>query len=168
MIPGYAMPDVPTTYGPKYVSRALALLRKHGGFALVAELEGRPVGFLTGFLQPVPPEVSRMEQRPNQQGYVMDILVEKEARGRGAGRALLREADRRFLEMGCDNVQLNVLAGNRGARRVYERAGFREIDLRLRKVIASPPRGWLEVRARRRAGRRQARGWRPLLPRGSA
>ncbi len=168
MLPGYAMPDVSTAYGPKYVSRALAHLRKHGGFALVAELEGRQVGFLTGLLQPVPGEVSRMEQRPNQQGYVMDIFVEEEARGRGAGRALLREAERRFLEMGCDNVQLNVVAGNQAARRVYERAGFREIDLRLRKVIAPPPRGWLEVRSRRRAGRRRARGWRPLLPRGSA
>ena len=59
-------------------------------------------------------------------GWIEDICVKREARGRGAGRllceALMREAKRANLE----RVELNVWAFNDEARAFYEHMGMSE------------------------------------------
>jgi predicted GNAT family N-acyltransferase len=49
------------------------------------------------------------------------MAVAPAARGRGLGRALLAEADRRAADLGGDGI---VLAAQVGARGLYERAGY--------------------------------------------
>lgn len=49
------------------------------------------------------------------------MAVARAARGRGLGRALLDEAERRAGELGGDGI---VLAAQVGARGLYERAGY--------------------------------------------
>ena len=61
-------------------------------------------------------------------GWILDLAVSKQARGRGIGLALLRTAFRELARRGFRNIGLEVDAANEtGATRLYERAGMRVI-----------------------------------------
>ena len=53
------------------------------------------------------------------------IAVDRAARGRGLGAALLRDAERQARRRGRDALRLEVRADNRAAIALYERAGYR-------------------------------------------
>jgi len=57
---------------------------------------------------------------------VLGILVERDHRGRGVGRALLEEAIARSRGR-FELLRLSVNADNPRARRLYERFGFRKV-----------------------------------------
>jgi ribosomal protein S18 acetylase RimI-like enzyme len=60
------------------------------------------------------------------EGFVKDIVVAAEWRGRGLGEALLRHAFRELAARGVDRVGLKVDSNNpTGAHRLYERVGMR-------------------------------------------
>ena len=115
------------------------------GFVLIAELDGRPAGYLMAHLAAFPDRHHLRTRRPNLEGYVAELLADKKARRRGIGSALLHEAERRLKALGCDNLQIGVSADNTAARRLYRRFGFHEFGLRLRKDVAEPPRSWRVV-----------------------
>jgi ribosomal protein S18 acetylase RimI-like enzyme len=72
---------------------------------------------------------------------VVDILLAPEWRGGGIGGALLRAVQADAAARGR-GVELHVLAWNGGARRLYERLGFRVADAGSPHVLmhwASPP-----------------------------
>jgi GNAT superfamily N-acetyltransferase len=72
--------------------------------------------------------------------FVDVVYVRPEARGRGVGAHLIRAA---VEQLGSDAViELEVLESNAGARRLYERLGFRTVE----RTLA------LEVRPRREGG----------------
>jgi ribosomal protein S18 acetylase RimI-like enzyme len=61
--------------------------------------------------------------------FVKDLCVAEAFRRRGLGEALLREVLRLFRERGAPAVDLKVHADNpTGARRLYERVGFRVVE----------------------------------------
>lgn len=85
----------------------------------IAERAGERVGFLL-LLDGLPDEVTLLPQ-----AFVAYMAVAPDARGRGAGAALLAvaedEARRRLLPY----MALMVTEENEAARRLYERAGYR-------------------------------------------
>jgi len=77
-----------------------------------AIVDGRRVGALLGCVR-------------NSEGWVMDLGVLEDARGRGLGTVLLRHAFAEFKRRGFTTVGLNVDSENEtGATHVYERAGM--------------------------------------------
>lgn len=58
------------------------------------------------------------------QGFVYDVEVYAEHRGRGHGRTLMLLAEAQCLEAGKDRIGLNVFAGNEPALRLYESLGY--------------------------------------------
>lgn len=60
--------------------------------------------------------------------YVVDLFIDGEARNRGIGLKLLREAARRGRAEGARFIKLEVLTTNDGAARFYERLGFARHD----------------------------------------
>jgi ribosomal protein S18 acetylase RimI-like enzyme len=58
--------------------------------------------------------------------YVHVLAAYPAHRGHGVGTALLREADRRAAAAGTQGLSLVVSDTNAGARRLYERCGYRE------------------------------------------
>lgn len=58
-------------------------------------------------------------------GYVRNMVVEPSARGRGIGRAVMRQLRDRFVAAGCVQWCLNVKPDNVAAIRVYEDSGLR-------------------------------------------
>jgi ribosomal protein S18 acetylase RimI-like enzyme len=65
--------------------------------------------------------------------YVASVAVAPEARGRGAGTALMEFAERRWPE--ARHLFLCVSSFNAGARRLYERLGFRAVGTLENYVI---------------------------------
>jgi len=88
--------------------------------ALIAELDGAPVGFALTFRN-----YSTWEGRFGL--FVEDLYVTPEARGHGVGKRLLAEVARRAVAAGCKRVDLNVLNWN-PARGFYETIGIRHLE----------------------------------------
>ena len=87
--------------------------------ALIAELDGAPVGFALTFRN-----FSTWEGRPGL--YVEDLYVTPDARRYGVGRKLLAAVAQRAVERGYRRVDLSVLDWN-PARGFYDRVGFRQM-----------------------------------------
>ena len=98
-----------------HVDALLAWAAK-GGCALLAEIDGRPVGLLIAGLTDDGPYVLP-ENRPHAQ--VTDLFVAPEARRRGLASAQIAEAERRFRAAGIRRMEIGVLAPNAGARALY-------------------------------------------------
>ncbi len=124
------------------------LVARHEGRLLVAEADGRPVGMLVCFVDEAESYIVASDRRF---GYVSDLFVTPQTRGRGVGRRLLAEAERHFRALGLVQIQIGTLANNTAARAAYEAWGFRPYELTLEKRLAAP-RDESAGRGRRRAG----------------
>ena len=58
------------------------------------------------------------------ESHLLNIAVHPESRGRGVGRALVRECIRRGARAGSARVHLEVRAGNEEAQALYRSCGF--------------------------------------------
>ncbi len=88
---------------------------------LVYENAGIVVGFI--LLQAkTRPDFEFMH--PGKYCYIMDIIVTKIHRGKGFGTALMNAAKKWAKERNCNFINLDVLANNPDAIKLYEKLGF--------------------------------------------
>jgi len=87
---------------------------------MLAEQGGQIVGYVYAALEPLSWKDLRDEC-----GFIHDLLVTDAARGQGAGEGLLNAAIQWLQERGMPRVVLGTAAQNEGARRLFERRGFR-------------------------------------------
>ena len=80
--------------------------------ALIAEVDGEPVGFALFFHN-----YSTFRGQPGL--YLEDLFVRPEARGRGIGRAFLAELAKMAVERGCGRLEWAVLDWNEPAIDFY-------------------------------------------------
>jgi GNAT superfamily N-acetyltransferase len=88
---------------------------------LIAECDGDPVGFALWFHN-----FSTFEGRPGI--YLEDLFVKPEARGRGAGKALLGRLAQIAIERGCARLEWWVLDWNEPAIAFYRSIGAKGMD----------------------------------------
>jgi GNAT superfamily N-acetyltransferase len=73
--------------------------------------------------------------RKGERTWLLDILyVKPEARGKGLGTELMRAAAEYVQSQGAEMLALEVLESNAGARRLYERLGFKTVE----RTLATP------------------------------
>ncbi|HVO20355.1 MAG TPA: GNAT family acetyltransferase [Anaeromyxobacter sp.] len=113
VFPEYGDPSRPQRDPSRSVARKLAF---GDGLFWLAERGGRVVG-------------SAMAGWDGHRGWLYSVGVHPEARRGGVGRALVAEAERTLLALGCPKVNLQVLAGNRAARRFWRRMGYGEDEV---------------------------------------
>lgn len=89
--------------------------------ALIAELDGAPVGFALFFH-------NYSTWRGRRGLYLEDLFVVPEARGRGVGTALLRRLAALAVERGCARFEWAVLDWNVDAVCFYRALGARPLD----------------------------------------
>lgn len=82
---------------------------------LVARDEGKLVGMLSLVVFRIPTGV---------RGWIEDVVVNQETRGKGIGEALTRAALDRAREMGVKSVDLTSRPSREAANRLYQRVGF--------------------------------------------
>ena len=101
--------------------------------AVPDEVETQPVGMVEAYLT-FPDEAFRQVRKL----HIAAIYVRPERRHAGIGRSLLEAAIEWGRELGCEQVELNVLAGN-PARRLYENMGFEVFEVQERMRISCQP-----------------------------
>lgn len=124
----------PGDIGTEYVERLKADVRAHGGRFLVAEADGRIVGYAT-LLTNVTSEGERDEVLYSFSN-IDDLAVLESHRNHGIGRKLVTACEKIARDAGQRWIRLGVLAKNEGARRFYSHLGFEELGLWLEKPIA--------------------------------
>lgn len=89
--------------------------------ALVCERDGQPIGFAVWFLT--------YSTWLSKNGlYLEDLYVTPDARGSGAGKALLKRLASIAVEKGCGRFEWSVLDWNEPAIRVYQAIGAEAQD----------------------------------------
>jgi ribosomal protein S18 acetylase RimI-like enzyme len=118
--------------------------REEGSFsyrnAILFEVDGVPVSCLIGYKLPEKPEpidyaamppmfvpLQELENLAPSTWYVNVLATLPEHRGKGHGAGLLALADRIAADCGCRGLSIIVSGANTGARRLYERSGFRQV-----------------------------------------
>jgi len=136
--------------------------REAGSFsyrnAVVAEVEGRVIASLVGYPLPDQPEpiddaslppmfvpMQELENLAPGTWYVNVLASYPEFRGQGYGTRLLEIAERLATEAGKAGLSIIVADANAGARRLYERSGYREIATRpmVKEGWESPGESWV-------------------------
>jgi GNAT superfamily N-acetyltransferase len=84
------------------------------GVVLIAEEDGRPVGYALASVVPETPI----------RGHLYDFFVRGDVRKRGVGVALVAAVAKQLRERGVTHLSLDVGIRNDGARRLYDRLGF--------------------------------------------
>jgi ribosomal protein S18 acetylase RimI-like enzyme len=86
---------------------------------LLVAIDGEIFGALTLTMYRIPTGL---------QARIDDVVVDGEARGRGVGEALSREAIRLAREAGARSVHLTSRPSREAANRLYRRIGFEPVD----------------------------------------
>ena len=97
-------------------------MREHGGMQLVAEWEGRVVGYICCAITRGGPF---LKEAVRTYGYVTSLVVTRDARKSGIGEALMLAAERFTRAQGLQSFAVGHLAGNAGASKLYERLGLK-------------------------------------------
>ena len=128
----YAESDFPLPAGPATRAFAALLADARLGGAWLAAVGGAPVGHVVLTL------CFSMEYG-GLRGFIDDLYVRPEARGRGAASALLAAAREGALARGVRALHVEVGPENQTARRLYARAGYVESGhLFLSLPLAAP------------------------------
>lgn len=101
-------------------------LEEPDSLVLVATRDDRIVGYAYAALEPL----SWKELR-DAAGFIHDVHVDEDARGGGVGAALVEECVRWLTGRGAPRVLLWTAAPNEGARRLFERLGFRQTMIEM-------------------------------------
>jgi len=136
--------------------------REDGAFSycntIVAEEGGQVAAGLIGYLEPNTPEpidydtmppmfvpLQELENLAPATWYVNVLATYPAHRGKGFGTRLLTLADRIAADQGAPGLSIIVSDANDGARRLYERSGYREIAKRpmVKETWDGPGESWV-------------------------
>jgi ribosomal protein S18 acetylase RimI-like enzyme len=119
-------PDLERGYG-WWLSTQLA---SRDAVVLVAEHGGRLLGYVYAAVEP-----ESWQELRSESGYIHDVIVEEEARGRGIATALMHAAIARLRERGMPRVVLQTADQNTAAQRLFARLGFRRTMVEMTKDL---------------------------------
>jgi GNAT superfamily N-acetyltransferase len=104
---------------------------KHG-VMLIAEDGGKPVGWAFAYDERAELFVVEPERR---HGYLAELFLLPQARGKGLGRALIEGCEAWARERGHKLLTVGVLAKNPTAIRAYEGAGYAPYGITMRRYL---------------------------------
>lgn len=100
-------------------------------FLLLARQDVRLVGYAVVRVMDGGSEDEDAWRQAEVTAEIETLVVTADARGRGLGGLLLDEIDAELARQGITEVTVGLIPGNDGARRLYERRGFRPRWLEL-------------------------------------
>lgn len=111
-----------------HLTKALQASDENDAMFIAEDESNKPLGFVRVNIQT---DYFTGEEH----AHVNDIVVTKDAEGKGAGKLLLAKADEWAKEKNARWITLNVFDENFRARNVYEKAGYKIEWLKYLKVL---------------------------------
>jgi ribosomal protein S18 acetylase RimI-like enzyme len=124
--PDHAVPD--REFGEWYLDQTLESVREHDGKVLVAAHDGRLCGMIAGYDADDPEARSRYF-------YIAELSVSEEMRGHGIGSRLIAAIEDIARAGGHHTTVIGALVKNTRAHALYDRLGFRDYAVRMRKKL---------------------------------
>ena len=121
-------------YRDKYFYYVSEEIEKHDGKIFVAVDCGKAIGAVVCKIFQGGGESELTTSCPRV-GFISDLVVTKDQRRRGIGKALIKRAENYFADKGCAYTQLEVFAPNADAFALYRRLGFDVNCLYLSKKL---------------------------------
>jgi GNAT superfamily N-acetyltransferase len=122
-----------TTIGAaqRYAQRLIERLDDPFTRALVAEVDGRVVGYILGAVLDLHPDLFEHVDS----GFIADIFVDPAYRQRGIARQLVQALNHWFVEQGVKQVEWQVAATNAQGIQFWEAMGGKPLMIRMRLDI---------------------------------
>lgn len=99
---------------------------------LMAELDGRPVGYALGRIFE---EAGTADNGTGRMGLFDELFLDDAARGYGIGQRLLDEIISWLKGRGINRVKLHAYSWNSNAKKLYEKNGFKEYAVSYEKYL---------------------------------
>jgi len=91
-------------------------LAREEALIIVAEVDNQVIGYVSTWID-----------RAAGQGFIPNLAVDQNWRGRAIGRSLLREAIEHFRRAAVTQVRIETLAQNQVGQKLYPSLGFQEV-----------------------------------------
>ncbi len=101
-------------------------MAEHGGTELVAEVDGKIMGYLLCIIESAQAYV---HERFSRHAYIAELVITEAARGQGLGQALIAGAEDFARASDMRTIYIGVLAGNTPADRLYEHLGYQTYNI---------------------------------------
>jgi len=129
-------PDLPPAApngARRYARRIVDRLADPFTRALIAEIDGQPVGYILGVVADFTPEI--FDQEPS--GFLADIYVDEQHRRSGVGKALVDQLAAWFVSRGLAYFEWHVAARNPAGVAFWQAVGGRSVMIRMRADLDS-------------------------------
>jgi ribosomal protein S18 acetylase RimI-like enzyme len=126
-----------TNVAEEYLAFILAAARDRDGTILVCEVDEAFAGFICFWVTRDETPAETPDSRVA--GYISDVYVRPQFRGRRLALKMIGAAERRLAVSGVNRIRIASLAGNAAALAAYRRAGFLPYEMLLEKRITRPP-----------------------------
>jgi GNAT superfamily N-acetyltransferase len=125
------MPEAAADGVQRYAARIASLLDDPQTRTYVAEVNERIVGYITGTIADMRPEVFAEEVV----GFIGDVFVEEGSRGIGIGHALVQAMEQFFASRGVLNYEWHVASANTAGQAFWRRLGGQDVVIRMRNRV---------------------------------
>jgi ribosomal-protein-alanine N-acetyltransferase len=89
---------------------------------LVATNKNKTIGYTVGEIG-----IKGKKNNPKSLGHILNLAVEPDFQGKGAGTMLLDELEKRFIKKDADLAYLEVRESNKRAQMVYIKRGYQYV-----------------------------------------
>lgn len=126
------MMPIPAADGAeRYAARVQSRLDDSYTKTLVAEVSGEVIGYIMGVVVDLLPEMFEQERA----GFLADIYVLPEYRGKGIGRGLVRTLADWFRSRGIEHMEWYVASANQSGIAFWQTMGGQNVMTRMRLTL---------------------------------
>ena len=123
-----------TNYREEYFKLDMELVKNQNGKIYLAQEDQDIVGLVIGIINKVD-EVDRLTNDCKKTGNVIELIVSKNARGKGIGNKLLEKIEKYFISINCERISIEVFGPNKKALNFYQKNGYTTRDIFVSKNI---------------------------------
>lgn len=112
---------------PKYREEMAILdlkeVKNNNGKCYVAIENNKAIGLIIGYVR-IYDEYDYLDYKCPKSGKVSELVIAKDARGKGIGQKLMNKMEEYFKSIGCEYVFIDVFAYNENAINFYKKNGY--------------------------------------------
>ncbi|BAY65621.1 GCN5-related N-acetyltransferase [Calothrix brevissima NIES-22] len=121
--------------GNKHLAYLVKIVQQQNGQIYVAESNQEIIGFIVCFVEELEEGDLHIVENERRYGYISDLYVSPEIRGKSVGAALMAMAEKHFLDLELEVVRLSLLHNNEAAASFYQRVGYQPYELVYEKKL---------------------------------